>query len=226
MDHCPEGQIGQARYVPVLVPVVPGDAVLFVRDHGIGLDALRRDGPQRLEAHRHGQAILAGSFDLDHRPVGIGPHPHSQRRLRGSARDDDFAVVQMQRLPQRVPVGHRIGQELHADAAKFQKPLAAADVVAPGVGLAEIKQQVAALFHPHVQPEVAVAQWHRAAGILARSVPGDVITVDRTVGLPARGQWTMPDHRVSAFPFAKATHSLTIRGNSVTTSRPKSTSST
>ena len=56
-------------------------------------------------------------------------------------------------------------------AAELQK----ATVLFPRVGLRDVEQQVAVLLNPKVSADIAIAERHRAGGVVARRGPHDVV---------------------------------------------------
>jgi hypothetical protein len=117
-----------------------------------------------------GRGALSG--DMDDRVMGVYPDAHGglwslqDGRIGGhgaAGSDLETALVELEFLTKRPPGSDRIRLESHPHFAHFEQ----APVVIPGVGLGDVKMQVAISGHPGVQREVAIAQRHEPVVIPA-----------------------------------------------------------
>ncbi len=184
------GQLGADRLDVVmapgdLVPEIWKDQVGF--DHG-RLDLVGRGGgvgvanldrgkgepfrPPQLDGRGRRERGTAFGLDMNDRIVRLDPDAGFDWLALDLAIDDDFALAEPQLLPEARP-GEGIGSQGDADAPDLDQPV----VVVPGVGLADIEEDVARGLHPDVEPDVAVAERHGPEGVLAGGVPDDVVGV-------------------------------------------------
>ena len=106
------------------------------------------------------------------RAVCVDPERCRDGRWAFSQPKRNLALPQPQFLAERPAVGKRIGRKTHPDAPELQQP----GVLAPGVRLGDQENDVAVGLGPDVQPDVTIADGHRAGRPLARRVPNDVLS--------------------------------------------------
>ena len=88
--------------------------------------------------------------------IGVNPNLQCHRFARLARLHGDAGFVQFQGLTERQPGGKRIGFDGHAHPAQLPQHVIAVE----GIGFADVEQQVATLFAPDVQADVAIAQRH------------------------------------------------------------------
>ena len=163
----PGGQDGIAR----LLCRADGARAELVGGREGGL-AVSPDFEVGLDPHRFG----AVGFEADDGMVGVHPEIHRDQVLPLAHTYLDPSLPQMQCLHEGRAVRQRVGCELHTYSPELERT---ADLT-PGVRLGDVEQQVATGLDPDVQADVAIAQRHRAHGILAGGVPDDVVLVNRS----------------------------------------------
>ena len=76
-------------------------------------------------------------------------------------------------LPERLALTKRIRLQREADAADLDETA----LVAPGIALGNVENQIAIRLHPGIERNVPIAERHRTRGISTRRVPYDVVSV-------------------------------------------------
>jgi hypothetical protein len=122
--------------------------------------------PPNLQGGLHLQKLIGMDLDMRDRMVGI--HPDADRR--GAGCQHDLTGFQLQHLG-KTRTGEGIRIELDSHPAWFQE----FPILTPGIILADQKNDVAVLFRPDVQADVAIAQRHRVVFVFAETRPRHII---------------------------------------------------
>ena len=107
---------------------------------------------------------------MHHGPIGIDEHRQLDLFLAFARRDFAAAFAEPKFLLERRACRERIGRERDANLAELHQPRD----FAQRIGAADVKLQIAVFLDPEVQSDLAVAQRHRAGGVLAGRRPDDV----------------------------------------------------
>ncbi len=160
------------------VAMIPHDGVASCRDNHIRIDddrvvALVVSGqPSRtvglgafefafgrspdLQLCLDAKLLLSLGLDADYGPICIDPYAKRSLPPAFSGYDLDLAFAQSQRLA-KVPA---VLENPRCKPDSHQAKLEQSGVLAPGIGLADIKDKVSTLLDPEVQAETTVADRH------------------------------------------------------------------
>ena len=103
---------------------------------------------------RRAEWVLAFHLDMHHRLVRI--HPNSEFHA-FTRRNPNLSVTQDEFLPERLALTKWIRLQREANAADLHKSA----LVAPGIALGNVENQIALRLHPSIEGDVPVAKRHR-----------------------------------------------------------------
>src|SRR5271155_2808457 len=96
--------------------------------------------------------------------VGIDPHAQLGRLVAGALGDQDLAFVEPEDLVEWLPWAEGPGIQRDAHRTELHQTTGIVDILAPGIGLADVEERISPLLDPDIEPDVAIADGHRLQG--------------------------------------------------------------